>query len=128
MPSSEIRNLENPDELMEFWVQALEMEHDLYGYLPWPRIERAVFDIQISAGWMHSGYPFMAHLASADDAVDLDHLQSEGDWGMFHELGHNHQWNPSRLPGTTEATCNLASVYLMAVSYTHLTLPTILLV
>tara|TARA_B100000614_G_scaffold122144_1_gene109415 strand:+ start:2374 stop:6348 length:3975 start_codon:yes stop_codon:yes gene_type:complete len=113
VPSSEIRNLENPDELMEFWVQALEMEHDLYGYLPWPRIERAVFDIQISAGWMHSGYPFMAHLASADDAVDLDHLQSEGDWGMFHELGHNHQWNPSRLPGTTEATCNLASVYLM---------------
>ena len=32
---------------------------------------------------------------------------------MFHELGHNHQWNPSRLPGTTETTCNFASVYLM---------------
>ncbi|MEE3269584.1 MAG: M60 family metallopeptidase, partial [Candidatus Thermoplasmatota archaeon] len=35
------------------------------------------------------------------------------DWGMFHELGHNHQWMPSTLPGTTETGCNFASVYLM---------------
>ena len=32
---------------------------------------------------------------------------------MFHELGHNHQWMPSTLPGTTETSCNFASVYLM---------------
>ena len=113
VPSSEIRGLDNPEELMDFWVEALEMEHELYGFIPWPRIERAAFDIQISAGWMHSGYPFMAHLVSAQEAVDLEHMESEGSWGMFHELGHNHQWNPSRLPGTTETTCNFASVYLM---------------
>ena len=92
VPSSEIRTLDDPEDLMDFWDQALEMEHDLYGFTPWPRIERAVFDVQISAGWMHSGYPFMAHLASASGAVDLSHMESEGDWGMFHELGHNHQW------------------------------------
>ncbi len=113
VPSSEIRTLDNPEDLMDFWEQALEMEHDLYGFTPWPRIERAVFDVQISAGWMHSGYPFMAHLASASGAVDLSHMESEGDWGMFHELGHNHQWMPSTLPGTTETGCNFASVYLM---------------
>ena len=113
VPSSEIRALDNPGDLMEFWEQALEMEHELYGFTPWPRIERAVFDVQISAGWMHSGYPFMAHLASASGAVDLSHMESEGDWGMFHELGHNHQWMPSTLPGTTETGCNFASVYLM---------------
>ena len=39
---------------------------------------------------MHSGYPFMAHLASAADWVDTTYLLSEGDWGTFHELGHNH--------------------------------------
>ena len=55
----------------------------------------------------------MAHLASASGAVDLSHMESEGDWGMFHELGHNHQWMPSTLPGTTETGCNFASVYLM---------------
>ena len=113
VPSHEIRNLDDPDSLMGWWDQALIMEHELYGFTPWPRVERAVFDAQISAGWMHSGYPFMAHDLSVPDVLDLDHISQEGDWGMFHELGHNHQWMPSTLPGTTETSCNFASVYLM---------------
>ncbi|MBT5184455.1 MAG: hypothetical protein HOM47_04720 [Euryarchaeota archaeon] len=113
VPSNEIRSLNNTDVLMDWWETALQMEHDLSGMSDWPRIERAVFDVQISAGWMHSGYPFMAHLASVQNVVDFDHMSTSGDWGMFHELGHNHQWMPSTLPGTTEATCNLYSVRLM---------------
>jgi hypothetical protein len=89
------------------------MEHEIYGYLPWPRVERAVFDAQISAGWMHSGYPFMAHDLSVAGVVNVSYMSENGDWGMFHELGHNHQWMPSTLPGTTETGCNFASVYLM---------------
>jgi hypothetical protein len=98
---------------MEWWDLALSMEHELYGFEPWPRVERAVFDAQISAGWMHSGYPFMAHDLSVSDVVNYTHISENGDWGMFHELGHNHQWMPSTLPGTTETGCNFASVYLM---------------
>ena len=113
VPSHEIRDLVNPTELMEWWDEALEMEHELYGYLPWPRVERAVFDAQISAGWMHSGYPFMAHDLSVSGVVNSSYMSENGDWGMFHELGHNHQWMPSTLPGTTETGCNFASVYLM---------------
>ena len=113
VPSSEIRELDDPDHTMNFWDEALQMEHDLSGFTPWPRVERAVFDIQISAGWMHSGYPFMAHLASVSGVVNGTQMYENGDWGMFHELGHNHQWMPSTLPGTTETTCNLFSVKLM---------------
>ena len=113
VPSGEIRNLDNPDDLMDWWGQALAMEHSLYGFTPWPRVERAVFDAQISAGWMHSGYPFMAHDLSVPDVIDLSYISENGDWGMFHELGHNHQWMPSTLPGNTETSCNFASVYLM---------------
>jgi len=113
VPSHEIRNLTNPANLMDWWNVALEMEHELYGYLPWPRVERAVFDAQISAGWMHSGYPFMAHDLSVAGVVNVSYMSENGDWGMFHELGHNHQWMPSTLPGTTETGCNFASVYLM---------------
>ena len=113
VPSYEIRSLENPHELMDWWDEALSMEHELYGFLPWPRVERAVFDAQISAGWMHSGYPFMAHDLSVSGVVNVSYMSQEGDWGMFHELGHNHQWMPSTLPGTTETGCNFASVYLM---------------
>jgi hypothetical protein len=113
VPSSEIRNLDNPDDVMDFWSEVLQVEHNLSGYTPWPRVERAVFDIQISAGWMHSGYPFMAHTASVAGVVNATQMRSSGDWGMFHELGHNHQWMPSTLPGTTETTCNLYSVKVM---------------
>jgi len=113
VPSHEIRGLDNPQDLMDWWDQALGMEHELYGYLPWPRVERAVFDAQISAGWMHSGYPFMAHDLSVAGVVNVSYMSENGDWGMFHELGHNHQWMPSTLPGTTETGCNFASVYLM---------------
>lgn len=113
VPSSDIRNLNDPDVAMDFWDEALQMEHNLSGYTPWPRVERAVFDVQISAGWMHSGYPFMAHLASVSGVVNGTYMRQNGDWGMFHELGHNHQWMPSTLPGTTETTCNLYSVKLM---------------
>ena len=113
VPSYEIRELNNPTALMEWWDEALSMEHELYGFEPWPRVERAVFDVQISAGWMHSGYPFMAHDLSVEGVVNLSYMSENGDWGMFHELGHNHQWMPSTLPGTTETSCNFASVYLM---------------
>ena len=113
VPSSEIRNLNNTIDLMNWWDTALQMEHNLSGYLPWTRIERAVFDIQISVGWMHSGYPFMAHTASVAGVVNLSHMSTQGDWGMFHELGHNHQWMDATLPGNTETTCNLFSAYIM---------------
>ncbi len=113
VPSDDIRSLDTPNATMDFWDQALLMEHNLSGYTPWPRVERAVFDVQISAGWMHSGYPFMAHTASSAGVLNSTQMWSQGDWGMFHELGHNHQWMPSTLPGTTETTCNLYSVKLM---------------
>ena len=113
VPSSEIRSLDSVVELMEWWDTALQMEHNLSGYLPWTRVERAVFDVQISAGWMHSGYPFMAHTVSVPNVVNLSHMSTQGDWGMFHELGHNHQWMSATLPGNTETTCNLFSAYVM---------------
>lgn len=62
---------------------------------------------------MHSGYPFMAHDLSVAGVVDVSYMSENGDWGMFHELGHNHQWRDWLLPGTTESTCNLWSVYTM---------------
>jgi len=77
------------------------------------RPERIVTDRQISAGWMHSGYPIMAHTLSSPDLTSLANLMTFGDWGAFHELGHNHQWADWLLPGTTETSCNLWSVHTM---------------
>lgn len=114
VPASAVRGLDDPQALLQFWDRVLDADAALSNFSPdRPRAERIVFDRQISAGWMHSGYPIMAHLASVEEGIDLARLSTEGSWGIFHELGHNHQWRPWVLPGTTEANVNLFSVYAM---------------
>lgn len=97
---------------MQLWDTILDAQATLAG-LPSdrPRPERIVLDRQISAGWMHSGYPIMAHLESTQELVDQAFIEQSGVWGPFHELGHNHQWREFVLPGTTEANVNLWSVH-----------------
>ena len=114
VPTADLRAVSSPAALATFWQAVMDAQAELAS-IPTERVrpERIVVDRQISAGWMHSGYPIMAHLASGPDLTDLAHLQTSGDWGAFHELGHNHQWRDWLLPGTTETTCNLWSVYTM---------------
>ncbi|MCB9793780.1 MAG: hypothetical protein H6741_13760 [Alphaproteobacteria bacterium] len=112
LPTELLAELEDPEALMDFWVEVLDAQATLAAIDPdRVRPERIVVDRQISAGWMHSGYPIMAHLESGAAFVDLSTLRAQGDWGAFHELGHNHQWQDWELSGTTEATVNLWSVY-----------------
>ncbi|MFQ3587415.1 MAG: M60 family metallopeptidase [Fimbriimonadaceae bacterium] len=113
VPSSVVRELDDPVALMEFWDRVLDACADLAA---WPRerskAERMVADVQISAGYMHAGYPIMTHLDAASLVVDLDRLRSEGSWGHFHELGHNHQHADWTFDGTVEVTVNLFSMYI----------------
>ncbi|XP_035110406.1 TRPM8 channel-associated factor 2 isoform X2 [Callithrix jacchus] len=63
-------------------------------------------------GWMHSGYPIMCHLESVQELINETSMRSRGLWGPIHELGHNQQQDGWEFrPHTTEATCNLWSVY-----------------
>lgn len=113
VPSSEIRGLENPEELMQFWNRILDADADLAA-IPRERgkPQRICADVQISAGYMHSGYPIMTHLDAVDEMTQLAKL-SAGSWGLFHELGHNHQEPDWTFDGTTEVTCNLFSLYVI---------------
>ncbi len=65
---------------------------------------------------MHSGYPLMCHLDQAANLVDAAHLTTEGNWGFFHEVGHNHQSDLWTFDGTVEVTVNLFTLY----AYEHL--------
>lgn len=61
---------------------------------------------------MHAGYPIMCHLQSVQDLLSETGIRSRGLWGPIHELGHNQQQHGWEFPpNTTEATCNLWSVY-----------------
>ena len=113
LPASVLRNLEDPVALMKVWDETLDLVADLAA-IPKdrPRAERIVCDEQISAGYMHSGYPIMTWLDMPPRLVSEAHMK-KGDWGIGHELGHNHQVGDWTFEGTGEVTCNLFTMYVI---------------
>lgn len=117
VPSSAIRTLDDPTELMQQWDRILDAAADL-ATIPQTRKrpERYVPDQQISAGYMHAGYPIMTHMDAIEDMINPEKLglnHKGGSWGLFHELGHNHQVSDWTFDGTGEVTVNLFSLYIM---------------
>ncbi|KAJ9449929.1 putative lipoprotein AcfD-like protein [Diplonema papillatum] len=97
----------------DYWDAVVSSHHKLAAPPYGGRKERIVCDQQLSVGYMHSGYPIMAHLDFADIALDPVKLKREGSWGMFHELGHNMQRDWWTWPGTVEVTVNLFTLWTM---------------
>jgi hypothetical protein len=114
VPSDRVRDLDDPEPLLAFWDRVLDACADL-ATIPRERRrpERYVADVEISAGYMHSGYPIMTHLDAAERMVDVGLLSSKGDWGLFHEMGHNHQAPEWTFDGTGEVTVNLFTLYVL---------------
>ncbi len=119
VPSDWIRNLSNPTALMTYWNDAVEIM-DYVGGLESLRTgpERFNVDAQISVGYLHAGYPIQgpASATASQWLVDLETLQTRGNWGYFHELGHEMQrrpdraWgfeNPYTFAGDVEVTVNI---------------------
>jgi hypothetical protein len=113
VPSAELRKLENPEPLLRFWDRVLDAAADL-AQIPRDRSppQRYVADVQISLGYMHSGYPIMTHLDAAPRMTSLETMK-KGDWGLFHELGHNHQADAWTFESTGEVTNNLWTLYIL---------------
>lgn len=112
-PSSEVRGLDDPAAVAEVWDRALNLNAELAA---WPSParsspERFVVDRQILVGYMHAGYPLMAHLDQQANLVNAEHLRSECNWGFYHEVGHNHQAGDWTFDGTVEVTVNLFTLY-----------------
>jgi len=118
LPSENVRKLGDPVELMELWSSVMDACASLAAMpLQRERPERYVTDVQISAGYMHSGYPIMTFLDVAPVFPDREALWKRaadgGDWGFFHEMGHNHQSGDWTFDGTGEVTVNLFSLYVL---------------
>ena len=112
VPSESVRELNDPTAVMKFWSGVADTCNELL-LRPAKRAyaERYVTDVQISNGYMHAGYPIMTLLDVAPLVVDVDKLVSQGSWGHFHEMGHNHQSPDWTFDGTVEVTCNLFTMY-----------------
>ena len=111
--ASEVRGLDDPVAVAETWDRVLDLSAELAAWLASARSspERFVVDRQISHGYMHAGYPLMAHLDQQANLVNAERLSSDGNWGFFHEVGHNHQSADWTFDGTVEVTVNLFTLY-----------------
>ena len=115
----EVRELDDPAAIARTWDRVLDLSAELAA---WPSLartspERFVVDRQISVGYMHAGYPLMAHMDQSAHLVDAQHISTCRDhwtgsnWGFFHEVGHNHQNYDWTFDGTVEVTVNLFTLY-----------------
>ncbi len=112
VPSALVRGLEDPEPVMGLWDRAVEAQEALVARPARRRPERIVTDRQISAGYMHAGYPIMAPVDdTARLALEERRLRAEGSWGYLHELGHNLQDSEWTFEGTGEVTNNVLAMY-----------------
>lgn len=111
VPADALRALDDPTAVLEMW-DLISDAHSTLGQTPLDRTrpERFVADEQISAGYMHAGYPIMTHLDAVDEMTQVEKLRT-GPWGLLHELGHNHQEGEWTFSGTGEVTCNLFALH-----------------
>lgn len=121
VPRDALAAVPDPAPVLAFWDRVVDSHLALAGREPPARRERFVADVQIVAGYMHAGYPIMTWLdkvtppaeGGPPPLLDLARLEREGDWGYFHELGHNLQRPAWTFGGTGEVTCNLFSLWSM---------------
>jgi hypothetical protein len=114
VPSYRIRQLSNPVKLMQFWDEVMDADADL-AIISRKRVhqERLIIDEQVYVGSM---YALPNKLVGPDDEncghmLDEAYMRANGLWGHFHEIGHRHQFFDLDMPGTTEVTVNLYTMY-----------------
>lgn len=95
--------------LAEYWDKAVDLQDWLCGWAPRRSPERMVPDAEITAGSGHSGYPYMGYL-DWESWTDLKKITTNGSWGHFHELGHNHQSGAWTFAGYGEVTNNVMAL------------------
>ncbi len=106
--SDDIRLLSNPTAVMTYWQDRMASQDDLTNSpVPRTRAERIDDDLDISAGFMHSGYPVAAYGHNLANMVDSD---PGDDWGFVHEFGHNHQSGLWTFNTEGEVTVNIMSM------------------
>ena len=79
----------------------------------------------LKIGSMHSGYPIGVHLKDLPTLLNLK-TRKKGRvvvwWGIFHELGHNHQWRQYSSKAVGEVGCNFWTLVLHEVLHHSLLL------
>ena len=117
VPYAEAKRLVDPRPLLKVWREIMDNDARLAAWPPARTSpERICADVQLCAGFMHSGYPIMVPTGCVKHLLSEPSIRAgEPDvvWGFFHEMGHNHQRPDWTFAGTTEVTVNFFTLYNM---------------
>jgi hypothetical protein len=114
IPSEVVRTLGKPELIAKYFDEMVFEAEKFFGVPLGTTEHRFQADRQISAGYMHAGYPIMTWLDVQEKFVDIKTLRGKDgntNWGFYHELGHNYQENTWTWDGWGETTNNLFSLH-----------------
>ena len=95
----EVRELDDPAAVPRTWDRVLDLSAELAA---WPSLartspERFVVDRQISVGYMHAGYPLMAHMDQSAHLVDAHWIHTRQPGRSRHRLSAKRRKNDHNL-------------------------------
>eukprot|EP00727_Mastigamoeba_balamuthi_P013321 m51a1_g8611 hypothetical protein (1980) ;mRNA; f:617-8898 len=109
LPTASLRKVQDMASVGDYWQRVMDCVYHFRTIAPEDWKQRYVTDVQISAGYMHNGYPIMMWLEVADETLMTTPHWNH--WGQFHEVGHNMQSPMWTFDGTGEVTNNMWSLY-----------------
>lgn len=113
LPGDQMRECADPVKFAEYWDKLVYLQDYLTGVQDKRgRAERFCADAEITVGSGHSGYPWCGYLDWAKPFTDKKAFKSDN-WGINHEVGHNHQSGQWTFKGYGEVTNNLIGMYVM---------------
>lgn len=96
--------------LSNYWNKMVDTGFAFRGWTPAFNKQAVILDVNIRAGYMHSGIPINGPSDLSQHFLSTQ--ITSGAWGIFHELGHNLQDYKWTVSGTIEVTCNIYSLLL----------------
>jgi hypothetical protein len=114
VPAARIRALADPAAVLAFWDTVLAADARLAALtVPRRHAERIVVDQEVAYGYMFTAPDriVMPNDASCPQMLDVAFMQKTGNWGLFHELGHRHQFWGIDFEGLGEVSTNLYTMY-----------------
>lgn len=116
IPSSAVRDIEKPQEIIEFWDKIIEGLDTLSGRGKREKNapkECIVFDIDSIGFAGHEGDTIVFPVSLVHTFLDLDYIRKNGSWGLFFYLAKNRVRREWTFNGNKDAPAALLALYCM---------------
>lgn len=115
LPSADVRGIENPAAIVDFWDKTIDELNRLAGTEKVKREvrERIVFDADCTEFFAHGGGTIVLPLSLTKTFTDLNYIRENGSWALFFYFAKNRVRDEYALNGNKDAAAALLALALM---------------